>query len=129
MCPGFSAYLTEFDVDDRPRDRYVEDRPVGARDRQHDAAARRAAQPPHDIADIHADDRLSVGLDDAVAGLDAGAGGGRAVDRRDHLRHAVFHRYLDPDAAELTAGGRDQLAILALGHVVGMWVEPGQHAF
>ena len=38
------------------------------------------------------------------------------------------HRDLDADPAELAAGGRHQLAILALGHVVGMRVEPAQHA-
>src|SRR5581483_4756689 len=82
----------------------------------------------HDLADIHADDRLAVGLDDAVAGFDPGDRGRRAVDRGDDLRHPLLDRDFDADPAELAARSRDQLAVLALRHVIGMRVELVQHA-
>ena len=43
------------------------------------------------------------GLDDPVAGLDAGRRRRGALDRRDHLRHPVLDRNLDADPAELAA--------------------------
>ena len=72
------------------------------------------------------DDAVDAG--DAVARLDAGLGGGRAVDRRDHLDQAVFLRDFDADAAELALGG-DLHVVIGLGvHVAGMRIEIGHHA-
>ena len=51
-----------------------------------------------------AEHALAVDGGDVVAGLDAGLGGGRAVDRRDHLDHAVFAGDLEAQAAVFAAG-------------------------
>src|SRR4029077_12923089 len=101
------------DMNDGAGDRHIEGRPVGPRDRQQDAGPRIAAQAADDLADIHSDDRLAVGLDDAVTRLDAGCGGRGPFDRADNLRHALLDRNLDADTAELAARGADQLAIFA----------------
>ena len=47
---------------------------------------------------------LVVELDDDVVGHHAGLGGGRIVDRSDHLHQAVLHRDLDAEPAEFAAG-------------------------
>jgi hypothetical protein len=115
-------------MNDGTGDRHVKARTVRPRHRQHHPCAGRAPQLAHDLADIHADDRLVVRLDDAIAGLDAGGCGRGAFDRRDDLRHAFLDGNLYSDPAELTARRLYQFAILALGHVVGMRVELAQHA-
>ena len=69
-----------------------------------------------------------VEIGDDVVGHDAGLGGGRIVDRRDHLDQAVFHRDLDAETAELAAGLHLHVAEALGVHVARMRIEPGQHA-
>ncbi len=72
--------------------------------------------------------RFVVEMGDDVVGLDAGLGGRRLVDRRDHLHEAVFHRHFDAETAELAAGLHLHVAE-ALGiHEARMRIEAGQHA-
>ena len=71
---------------------------------------------------------LIVDLGDHVAGHDAGFGGGRVVDRRDHLDEAVLHRDLDAEPAELAVGGLLHVAPALLVHVARMRIERGDHA-
>ena len=67
-------------------------------------------------------------MGDDVVGEDAGAGGGRLVDRGDDLDQAVFHRHLDAEAAELAAGLHLHVAEALGVHVARMRIEGGQHA-
>src|SRR5690606_8082229 len=63
--------------------------------------------PPHDVHCLvqrHARDLGAVELDDEVVGEDAGARGGRVVDRGNDLDDALFHRHLDAEATELPGG-------------------------
>ena len=70
----------------------------------------------------------AVDAGDAVARLDAGLGGGRSVDGRDHFDQPVFLRHFDADAAELTLGG-DLHVVIGLGvHIARMRIEAGDHA-
>ena len=72
--------------------------------------------------------RFVVEMGDDVVGLDAGLGGGRLVDRRNHLHQAVFHRHFDAETAELAAGLHLHVTE-ALGiHEARMRIETGQHA-
>ena len=87
-----------------------------------------AAQQLDDMLEVHAVGRLAVDRHDAVARLDAGAGGGRAVDRRDHLGHADAVRDADADAAEPAVHRLRRLAVFPFGHVVGVRIEAGEHA-
>jgi hypothetical protein len=76
----------------------------------------------------HALHRRVVELDDQVAGLDAGAEGGRVLDGRDHLDEAVLHADLDAQAAELALGA-DLQFLEGFGVEVGrVRVEVGEHA-
>ena len=71
---------------------------------------------------------LPSSCDDEVAGLDAGLGRRRVVDRRDHLDHPVLHRDLDAEPAEL-ALGLDLHVVPFLGiDVARMRIERGEHA-
>ena len=69
-----------------------------------------------------------VDAGDQVAGLDAGAEGGRAFDRRLHLHQAVFHADLDADADELAAGLLAEFLQRLLVEVLRVRVQPGDHA-
>ena len=80
------------------------------------------------IVQRHAYDRLAVDAGDAVARLDAGAAGGRAVNGRHHLDQAVFQRDLDADAAELALGGDLHVAIGLGVHVAGVRIKARDHA-
>ncbi len=71
---------------------------------------------------------LAVDADDDVAGLDAGLGRRRVVDRRDDLDHAVLLGHLDAEAAELALGLHLHVAIGLGVHVARMRIERGQHA-
>ena len=99
-----------------------------ALDLERDRGVDRAAHLVDGLVQVEALDGLAVDLGDDVVGEDAGAGGGRLVDRGDDLDEAVFHRDLDAEAAELAAGLHLHVAE-ALGiHVARMRIEGGQHA-
>ena len=63
-----------------------------------------------------------------VARLDAGARGGRAVDRGDDADDAFFAGDFDAEAAVLAAGLRLHVAVVGRVHVGGVRVERGEHA-
>ena len=65
---------------------------------------------------------------DDVVGHDAGLGGGRLVDRRDHLHEAFFHRDFDAETAEFAAGLHLHVAEALGVHEARMRIEAGQHA-
>ena len=69
-----------------------------------------------------------VEIGDDVVGHDAGLRRRGVVDRRDHLDQAVFHRDLDAEPAEFTAGLHLHVAKTLRVHVAGMRIEAGQHA-
>ena len=69
-----------------------------------------------------------VEIGDDVVGHDAGLRRRGVVDRRDHLDQAVFHRDLDAEPAEFTAGLHLHVAEALRIHVAGMRIEAGQHA-
>ena len=69
-----------------------------------------------------------VEIGDDVVGHDAGLRRRGVVDRRDHLDQAVFHRDLDAEPAELTAGLHLHVAKTLGVHVARMRIEAGQHA-
>ena len=71
---------------------------------------------------------LVVELGDDVVGHHAGLGGGRLVDRSDHLHQAVLHRNLDAEPAELAAGLHLHVAEALRIHIARMRIEPGEHA-
>ena len=99
-----------------------------ALDRQHDLGVRRAAHLVHRVVQRHADQRLAVQRGDDVARLDAGAGGGRVIDRGDDLDDALVLIDLDPEAAEF-ALGLDLHVLERFGvHVGAVRIETGQHA-
>src|SRR5262249_38254032 len=66
--------------------------------------APRAAHLPPRWLQRGALDRVAVELGDHVVRLDAGARGGRVVDRRDALDQAVLHGDLHAEPAELAVG-------------------------
>ena len=106
----------------------VEGRLLAAAHRQHDLGIDRPAHLVDGVGERQAHDRLVVDLDDQIARLDAGLGRGRAVDGRDDLDHAVLHRDLDAEAAELALGLHLHVIPFLGIHVAGMRVEGGQHA-
>ena len=77
---------------------------VAAHDGELDLGVDRPAHLVDRVGQVEADHRLAVDVGDEVAGLDAGLGRRRVVDRRDHLDDAVLHRDLDAEAAELALG-------------------------
>jgi hypothetical protein len=95
---------------------------------QHDLGVGLAAHLLHGLVDRQALDQRVVDLRDQVAALHAGAERRRAFDRADHLDQAVFHRHLYADADE--AAGRRLAEFLErlLVEVLGMGIEPGDHA-
>ncbi len=100
----------------------------GAQDGQRDLGADLAAHLVDRVVEVEALHRDAVDRGDIVAGLQAGARGGRIVDRRNDLHQAVLHRHFDADAAE-RALGLDLHVGERLGvHVAGMRIEAGDHA-
>ena len=71
---------------------------------------------------------VAVEMGDEVAGLEAGIGGRRVVDRRHDLDQAVLHRHLDAEPAELAAGLHLHVVEVLGIQVVRVRVERGQHA-
>jgi len=69
---------------------------------------------------------LVVELGDDVVGHHAGFGGGRLVDRSDHLHQAVFHRDLDAEPAEFAAGLHLEVTKTTGIHVARMRIEPSE---
>ena len=61
--------------------------------------------------------------------LMSGFGGGRVVDRRDHLHQTVFHRHFDAEAAEFALGLDLHVGEGLRVHVAGMRIERRDHAF
>ena len=99
-----------------------------ALDGEHDVGADLAAHLVDGLVQRHALDFGAVDLGDQVVGHDAGALGGRIVDGRDHLDHAVLHRHFDAEPAEFAAGLDAHVLELLLVHVARMRIERGQHA-
>ncbi len=99
-----------------------------ADDLELDLGVDRAAHLLDGLVESQALHRLVVEIGDDVIGHDAGAGGRRVVDRRDHLDQTVFHRDLDAEAAELTAGLHLHVAEALGVHVARMRIEAGEHA-
>lgn len=116
-------------MDDGARERNVERGPAVARHGDRHLAAGLAAQDLDDRHQAHAVGCLSLDADDQIARLDAGARGGRIVDRRDHLGHAVVIRELDAEPAEPPLGVAVELVEFLGVHIVGMRIEAGEHAF
>ena len=96
--------------------------------RELDLGVDRAAHLLDRLVEGEALHRLAVEMGDDVVRHDAGLGGGRLVDRRDHLDQAVLHGDLDAEAAELAAGLHLHVAEALGVHVARMRIEPGQHA-
>src|SRR5665213_3448815 len=92
--------LHRLHLDDRALQRHVERILALALDDELDRAVDRTAHLLDRVVEAHARDRLAVDGDDEVAGLKAGLGCRRVVDRRHHLDEAVLHRHLDAEAAE-----------------------------
>ncbi len=95
---------------------------------QLDLGARLAAHLGHGVVDGHALHRGVVDLDDQVARLDAGLGGGSVVDRRDHAHQAALQLHLDAEAAELSGGDHVHVLELGLVEVGRVRIQAGQHA-
>ena len=115
-------------LDDGAGDRDVEGLAVGAPDREHDVGVGRAAHPLDRLGQGEPEDGFAVEMGDQVAGLQAGAIGGRVVDRRNHLDEAVFHRHLDPEPADLAPALDLHLAEILGVEIARMRIERGQHA-
>jgi hypothetical protein len=115
-------------VDDLAGERHVERIGSFARDRHHDLGAGLAAHALHGLVEGKADNGFAIDGGQEVAGLDAGASGGRAVDRGNDAHDAIFARHLDAEAAIFAAGGDLHVAVLGRVHVGGMRVERGEHA-
>ena len=71
---------------------------------------------------------LVIDLHDEITRQQTGTGGGRVVNRRHHLQDAVFHRDLDAETAEFTAGLDLHIPIAFGIHEAGMRIKGGQHA-
>lgn len=120
--------LDTLDLDDGALEFDVERSAAIADDGQGDRGAGLAAHAVDRFGHRLALGRLAVDLHDQVAGLDAGAGRGGVVDRRDHLDEAVFAADLDAQAAELAAGAFLQLGEVLRAEVGGVRVEVAEHA-
>ena len=99
-----------------------------AHDGELDLGVHRAAHLLDRLIERQAVHLLVVELGDDVVGHHAGFGGGRIVDRRDHLHQAVFHRDLDAEPAELAAGLHLNVAQATWIHVARMRIETSEHA-
>src|SRR5690606_31151239 len=64
---------------------------AGPADRQGNRRIDLAAHAFDGLAEVETLNGLAVECDDHVAGEDAGAGGGRVIDRRDDLDYALLH--------------------------------------
>jgi hypothetical protein len=71
---------------------------------------------------------LIIDIGDEIAGHDAGLRRGRAVNRRNHLDQAVFHRDLDTESTEFALGRLLHFAPGTVIHVSRMRIEGGDHA-
>ena len=92
---------------------------------------RRIDRPAHLLDGLlqrQALDLLLIERGDEVAAHDPGLGCRRVLDRRDHLDHAVLHRDLDAEAAELAAGLHLHVAEVLRIEIGRMRVERRQHA-
>jgi hypothetical protein len=126
---AFEARAHRAHADDVARERDVDRLVLAlAHDLQLDLGVDRAAHLLDRLVEGEALHRLVVEMGDDVVGHDAGLGGRRVVDRRDHLDQAVFHRDLDAEPAELAAGLHLHVAEALGVHVARMRIEPGQHA-
>ena len=99
--PALDLGLDRLHADDVAHELDVERFLALAQDGQRDRRVDLAAHLVDGLVERQALDLLAVELDDEIVGHDAGAGGRRVVDRRDHLDHAVLHGDLDAEAAEL----------------------------
>ena len=75
-----------------------------AHDLEANLGVHRAAHLLDRLVEGEALNLIVVEVGDDVVGHDAGLGGGRVVDRCDHLDEAVFHRDFDAEPAEFAAG-------------------------
>ena len=100
-----------------------------AGNRQRHLGARFAAHALDVVVEADAFHGLAVEAGDQVAGLDAGAVGGRILDGRDDLDVAVFaEANFNAQADELAFGAFAQFGVGFLVQVGGMGVERGDHA-
>jgi hypothetical protein len=93
-----------------------------------DLAAGLAAQLLEHVVDVLRVDHGAVDLDDAVAGLDAGACRRGVVDRRDDAQAAILLQHFDAEAAVLAGGVFVELGQAVLVQVLAVRVEPAEHA-
>src|SRR5690606_27622073 len=117
------------DADDIARDRYVER--LVATFAHYGELYRRVDRAAHlfdSLLERQPDDLLIVEMRDQVVGLDACPLSRRAVDGCDHLDHAVLHRDLDAEAAELTPRLHLHVAEMLRAEISRMRVERRQHA-
>src|SRR5579862_1763403 len=96
----------------------------GQRDRRIDAAAHLLDR----LVEGHALHLLAVEGGVHVTGENARLGGGRVVDRRDHLDDAFLHGDLDAEAAEFAAGLDLHVLEILRAEIARMRVEAVQHA-
>jgi hypothetical protein len=102
--------------------------PALAHDADGDARAGLAPHALHRVGELHVLRGDAFDLHDAVAGLDARAIGGRALDGRHHGEDVVTERDLDAEAAE-AAGGLDLHLAVHLGIEEGrMRIEAAERA-
>ena len=126
---AFGAGLDGVDADHVAHDLDVEWLVLAlAHDGERDRRVDRPAHLLHRLLERQAHDLLVVEVGDEVVGLQAGLGGRRVVDGRDHLDHAVLHRHLDAEPAELATGLNLHVAEVLGIEVGGVGIEGGQHA-
>ena len=125
---GLEMRLDRGDTDDRAGQRHVERTLTQTQDHHAHFGAGRSAQLIDRILQGHAIGRMAVDAQNDVAWLEAGARRRRVVDRRDDLGMALVARQLGADAGELAMAVGEHLAVFVLVHIVGMRIEPGEHA-
>ncbi len=97
-------------------------------DRQRDLGAGLAAHALDRLFERQPAHRLVVDAGDQVAGLDAGAEGGRVLDRVDDLDQSLFLRDLDAQAGKTAARAFLQFLEILGVQIRRMRVEAGHHA-
>ena len=118
------------DMNDGAHQRHVEGLFLAvAQDRERDLGADGTTHLVDGVVERHALDGIAVDGGNVIAGLEAGLGGGRIVDGRDHLDESVFHRHFDADAAELAFGLDLHVGEAFCVHVARMGIEARHHAF
>ena len=126
---AFLARANRLDLDDRARELDLELLLfLAAQHGQRDIGVHRAAHLVDRLIQRHALHALAVDGDDQIGRHDAGARGGRVVDRGHDFHDAVFLRHLDAEAAELAARLHLHVAEALGVHVARMRIERGQHA-